>query len=259
MSIRSRRSAIAQTALFLLIASLFSTCYANEAKLKEIQKTLQDLVSMNAAPELRTHDFNALLRLGPTQVPLFAVDFDWADQKRVRAAVASLDKIATSVEWDQLLEHINEERYCITIVKDEYHDPRNYSVGALCDSVARHYLSGPFLDNLGFDDRDRPIRISYKQDDMRDLREWRKNRKQLRLDQLQLEIGERILSAVPAIKFVSEAERDKLSLEIAGKIEMIKRTGLPIMTPFWNESLSIYTSAQAATIRKAMEVKKGSP
>lgn len=241
--------------LFLAYGGTFSTTVAEDVENGKVGKLLQELVSRNSAPELKKHEIRELLPLGPNEVPIFPQDFDWENQKKIIQAAVRLAKTDSIEAWEELLKHLDDDRYCFTWRVDAYRDPINFSVGDVCSRLAHNRLNQLFLkvlEDKGFDERDRPIFIEYKSEDMNDLRKWREARSHFTLDQLQLEVGQRILDAVPTIKFISDKTRAELRQEITDKMDEIKRKQAPLQTHLGSDEFFTYTAADAKKIREKL-------
>lgn len=240
----------------LIIGSFGATSnglLASEHEPEETARLFAQLVSKNMEPELKEHDTNSLRQLGPTKVPLFPTTFDWENQKVVRRSVLRLGKAESDEDWDELLKHLKDDRYCITVYPDYFNNPINYSIGKICSELARHRLSDPFLKDRGFDRRDRLVMIDYKSDDMVDLRKWREARRDKKLYQLQLEVGERILDAIKDVKYVTEEWKEKSSNKLKMQLETLARNKTPFETAFGNDSFPTYSAKQAEKIRTLLK------
>jgi hypothetical protein len=101
------------------------------------KRLVEALVNRNAAPEIDGEYPNA-------GEPLFKKDYDWSEYYRVNGAIDSLGQNALAV-WPQLLQHLDDERYCTTR-HDEY--GHNYSVDGLCDLIVRGCLTAGYARHL---------------------------------------------------------------------------------------------------------------
>ena len=210
---------------------------------------ISSLISTNQPPELIKNTDKVLLRYGVSRLPLFPARFDWANQGEIRAAVVKLGRDESILMFDELLRHINDTRYCITILKGSG-DPENYSVGKMCRDLARGKLVGAFQDDLGLDDRYLPARIPYGKGEFSDLVKWREKRPTLTLAELQIEVGQLTLDAIPNAPHLSEDRKVAIRVQIQRKIDTIKSTGKPITVHFWKDSFSTFTPKQANEIRE---------
>jgi hypothetical protein len=102
-----------------------------------VQRTLQAdrlinaLASRNKEPRL--------VHLGDARLPLFAAEYDWAEQTRVRAALLAVLHCKSDLMWWRLREHANDHRYILTATFQN--KAENFSVAAFCDDFAAADLS----------------------------------------------------------------------------------------------------------------------
>ena len=96
--------------------------YADEAAGKSLDSLIEAVASHNKAPRL--------VRAGEATVPLFATDYNWAEQQRVRAALDTLMRIKSDDSWWTLREHLHDDRYVLTAT--HHGVAANFTLGQLC-------------------------------------------------------------------------------------------------------------------------------
>jgi len=209
------------------------------------------LEAHNKPPSLVKHAAFPLRGLGASSLPLFPLDFDWNDQDRVKKYVISLGATESVETWDGLIAHIGNETYCITIQQD-LGDPVNYSVGMMCERIARQRLNGVFMDDLGLDDRGLPVRILTSGNRMRDLKEWRKKHSSLNFAEMQVEVGKLLLAKTADIPHIQEERRLEIRENIGKLVHGIETSKKPRFVPFWKDSFRVYCEKDSKQIRKAL-------
>jgi len=136
---------------------------------RTVKQLIGELGSRNTAPEL-----------GNARRPAFAQDFDWQDQYRIQGVWSEILARASEGIGD-LLDHCDDDRYCITI--SSHHSPRNLSVGDICWRVVKEQVEG-FIPDGDY----RPVELhilgGFKKED---IRKWCEEHRTATLADLQLE------------------------------------------------------------------------
>jgi hypothetical protein len=107
---------------------------------KEIEKMIDAMASRNKAPlivdgeKVHSSRFDA-------HVPVVPVDYDWAEQDRVRTAVLAIRSDSTDEIWWDLRQHADDNRYSLTAVFDDSVDAKNIVVGDFCRTLSDAYLT----------------------------------------------------------------------------------------------------------------------
>lgn len=112
--------------------------YADAAAGQSLVSLIDAVASHNKAPRL--------VKAGDATVPLFAADYDWSEQQRVRAALDSLMRIKSDDSWWPLRDHIHDERYVLTATHDGV--AANFTLGALCSDLIDSRLCLGFTAHL---------------------------------------------------------------------------------------------------------------
>lgn len=231
----------------LWINPALGMCDEPDVKQLTPRQMIDALASTNAPPVLQKNDKQLLIEYGPTQLPIFPIDFDWENQENVLTTARELSQTESLEVWDEILKHFDDKRYCITLWK-EYENPETCSVGQMCCNIAYHRLDGAFLENLGLDDRFLPLRIPLENKEFENLPAWRKNRQKSTWVEMQIEVGELVLAAIPKVQYISPERREMLRVQTQEKINTIKQTGIPHFEPF-RRKLATFTPAVAERIR----------
>jgi hypothetical protein len=149
-------------------------------------KTIETLASRNHAPVIRGGD--------QYEIPLFARDYNWADQDRVVAATRELVDHAER-RWPEIVAHLDDTRYCITYDFDTpaCAMPKNLSVGDVCKWIISDYLSQPYVWHIP--QGGEPAYLGFSIPDVARhgnaaLKVWCETRSRKRLYELQIEVCE---------------------------------------------------------------------
>ena len=221
---------------------------------KHATKLVDAIANRNKPPELigRENRF-------PEVLPLFPEDYDWREDERVFKALKRL-WADTSVElWEGLARrHKKDARYCLT-VRTAGDNAKILSIGDICDSLAYGRLvdvftwhlppapgkeSGPIYLDVGIGDKG--------------LAEWRKERANKPLYELQIEVCENALRALAKEKDLEEKEKKVLRKKIEDEIAKLRSTKQPVMRKYnwFDDDYRLYTAAQAKEDRQELKREK---
>ena len=103
-----------------------------------LDRLIDALASRNAPPEL--------IDQGTRRVPRFAADYDWREQRRVRAALLAVLHTQTDAMWWRLREYFDDGRYVLTASRNER--ARNFTVGEFCRDFFAADLESAYARNL---------------------------------------------------------------------------------------------------------------
>src|SRR5215469_15029990 len=68
---------------------------------------------------------------------VFPEKYDWDEQSRVFAAIDALFDVESADAWGELVKHLEDSRYCVTLALDgEPNWARNFSAGDICQTMA---------------------------------------------------------------------------------------------------------------------------
>ncbi len=112
--------------------------YAGPAPDRPLEELLEAMASHNQPPRLVT--------TGTATVPLFADDYDWSEQQRVRTALEAVMRTKSDNSWWQLRAKIGDGRYVLTASRGGA--VTNFTVGALCGDLADSRLCLSFTGHL---------------------------------------------------------------------------------------------------------------
>ena len=202
----------------------------------DFEQLIDSLASHNKAPELAPD--------GKSE-PEFNVGFDWDDQQRVRAATDALTSMLCDDLWPHLLNHLGDDRYCLT-----YHgrDPHNSTVGLVCFWAAERIVAYPYVRHLRGIPEHMPIVTSPDE-----LRDWCAERKGKSLYQLQADMARDAIRRMEsnATNYVPKEVRDTFVANVRGEIRALETTKAAQFPKIRliEEGASLYSKTQAAAIR----------
>jgi hypothetical protein len=105
---------------------------------RQVDRLIDAMASRNKAP--------ILVDLIGDRIPLFADDYDWSEQGRVRAALLTVMKTRSDEMWWRLREHSADKQYVLTASLNE--SAENVSIGSLCCDLAQADLSRAYARHL---------------------------------------------------------------------------------------------------------------
>ena len=239
------RRVLALSSVIVIVAGASSGKEAgSEAKrdAKEAAKLVDEIANRNKPPELKGRFPQ---RMAP-RVPVFPKSYDWREDKRVSDNLKKLWADNSIELWEELVRMDGTDaRYCIT-VKTPGDNAKILSVGDICQSLAYGRVLDVYKRVLPVNPHNECARI-YLNSGIGDkgLAEWRKERKNKSLYELQIEVCENALRSLAKdkeLKDVSEAQRKLIRQKIEGQIEKLKRTKAPILFEYtwFDEGYELY-------------------
>ena len=103
-----------------------------------LDRLIDALASRNAPPQL--------IDQAARRVPRFAADYDWREQRRVRAALSAVLHTQSDALWWRLREHFTDQRYVLTASRNER--ARNFTVGEFCRDFFAADLASAYARHL---------------------------------------------------------------------------------------------------------------
>jgi hypothetical protein len=214
------------------VAVLCEARYADPASAEE-QKTPAELIvalaSRNPAPKL------VKARIGAGNAPLFSQDYDWDDYKRVGRAWRELDSASTPDVWEELLKHLDDKRYSLTLDSASPGLPggddvgENFSVGDVCRTLAQEWLTYPVKRHaVDANVPTKPWAKIVPSIVLPDLAEWRKARATKTLYELQIEVCELALAELESLKATAEQKR-QIRAALQAELDQLKTTKRPVL------------------------------
>lgn len=171
--------------------------------------------------------------------PSFPGDFDWADQERVLTAFRKSGRDGEETLWEELLKHLDDERYSLTMEFNDSEIGRNYSVGSLCRMLAYKHLAEDVLDHYA--SVERPVRVIKEL--WPNLAQWRKAREGKSLYELQIEVCELGLKELPnlmQLRFLEERRRKRMQMQVESQIDDLKQSKKAAFFPLVLDSYAFY-------------------
>jgi hypothetical protein len=199
-----------------------------------------------------------------TTYPLFPERYDWKEEDRVRGALRKLFKDTSAELWEELLRKRGDPRYCITATSGTNEDSMIESVGDICAYLAYFRLVHVFERHLPRkEEEDLPWEAIDVDLGIKDLAEWRKERKDKSLYQLQIEVCERGIRGLAKVKDLPPPKKALVRIKTRGEIRKLRRTKRPVllkMTPGMGPSgLGVFHDKQAKIVREAVRSGKKMP
>jgi hypothetical protein len=186
--------------------------------------------------------------------PLFPADYDWDEERHIQGVWggiwAHLRKDPQM--WEHLLDHFDDKRYALTMDDGSGHLARIYSVGELCEWGAKRLLNvGNYIPHV--DRRHRKLLSVYVTPG--DIRQWRKERAEMQLYELQIELCKVGLARVNTLlereelpKVVRARLEERIDI-MQAKIETLESTKKPIVTGMPFEGREVFNQHKAKRIR----------
>jgi hypothetical protein len=117
-----------------------SKSFAN--RVLQVDRMIDAMASRNKAPNIvRTKDnYQALV--------LFSPDFDWSDQDRVQKTIKAVREDKSDKMWWGLRNHIDDDRYSLTLDFDVSTEIWNISVGEFCTAITEANVKAAYARHL---------------------------------------------------------------------------------------------------------------
>lgn len=202
-------------------------------RIRQIDRMIDAMASRNKPPKLvRTSDnYQALA--------LFSADFDWPDQDRVRKAIQAVRADKSDEMWWRLRDHINDNRYALTVDFDVSTEIWNLSVGEFCSEITEADLKAAYERHLPKASGEMPFRLPIL--DEKSTNKW----KGRPLYQLQIEACEAAIRQIASIEATTDLhggdykspsqtiaakEKTQFTDDVKRQIEELKRTKKAVVT-----------------------------
>jgi hypothetical protein len=154
----------------------------------QLDRLIDAMASRNQEPKFRESD--------DAKIPQFPRDYDWSEQRRVRAAMLAVLKTKTDAMWWRLREHAGDRRYVLTASRGEYAE--NFSVGSFCCDFFLADLSQAYVRHLPAAAGRLPPDFQPEEVFWKNEKEWSRTGKPLY--QIQMEVCRRALEQWASVK-----------------------------------------------------------
>ena len=215
---------------------------------------IDDLKSHNPAP-LFGDD-----RPGPGATPLFDKTFDWGEQDRVKGAIRAIVKHAADA-WPQLIRHMDDRSYCITIDGDN--GATNRSVGSICSWIVSRNLAAAYYPLMPHQLRREVVYTRFvtpaaaRGSD--GLKAWCDKRGKRPLYELQIEMCEWSIDELGRMikgDEIPEVEGNASIAAVRSRIAAMRKSKEPVVFPgFGKEEFQTYSQERASKVRANRETK----
>ncbi len=153
-----------------------------------LDRLIDAMASSNTPPTLIDQD--------DCRVPRFAKDYDWSEQRRVRAAMSAVLQAKFDAMWRRLQEHVDDQRYVLTASRNGR--AQNFSVGGFCRVFFSADLSIAYTRHLPNVAGRLPATFHPEELFWKNEQDWIRMRKPLY--EIQIEICQRAVEQWPAVK-----------------------------------------------------------
>jgi hypothetical protein len=224
-----------------------------ERDAKRATKMVDDIVNRNKPPKFvdRPSGF-------PPRVALYPESYDWKEEERVRKAIAKLHEDTTVELWEELVRRSADSGYCvIKVVPEDQENVTPSTVGKVCSRLAYARLVGVFVRHMPRDPNDEKGRPLAVRTGAGHLAEWRKERMQKSLYQLQIEVGERMVRELSRLKLSGKRLKIKERVasareKIEAEIKNLRRTKQPVILKGDKFTDLLYSKEAAKRVRDAL-------
>jgi hypothetical protein len=158
---------------------------------------------------------------------LFPEEHDWAEEARVREAVSVLNRDQTEAVWEEMVKRCRDQRYCETVTSVKTGDAHIKSVGTICDRLAHSRLVGVFWQHLPLNPSKDGEKL-WLDVGIQDLTDWRTQRADKALFELQIEVCEKTIEALSKVASVPQSEKDQARKKIEAEIAKLKKSRQPV-------------------------------
>jgi hypothetical protein len=252
-----------QPALVALAASI--CCSAIPALAQEqAPRRNQELQTVNSSEKVRVNALamiNALANrnsspklVGRHHTPVFGKKYDWSEYTRVwgKAIPEIVDHVGDA--WSELVKHIDDERYCITLGNDS--GSFNWTVGVVCRRIVASNLTEACYQAVKTESKGDYARLCPEVVlDNTKLKSWCVNRVDKRLYQMQIEM------CGLAIAQVSKADEDSPSPQtrrawgaaLEAEIRSLRESKRAVrFNGFGSEEFDLYSAEKAEKLREEL-------
>lgn len=202
---------------------------------KEAQSMIDALVNSNSPPEL--------VEFPSAVVPRFSRDYDWGTQTRALSAFHWLRKNKSEDIWEELLEHLDDGRYALTMMTDgDISTTENYSVGRICAIIARGRLLG-VTDGLIEPREDGLPAVPANPALWKDLAGWRKKRGEKRLYQLQIDVCQDAITRLSSMRGMTKEAIEVSRIQLTSEVQSLQETKRAVFRDhFYSGTFSTFDS-----------------
>lgn len=243
-------------ALALATTLLTSPYLCAQALAEAPSKTRKELAPMIDAMANRNPEPETIGRRRLLAKPVFAENYNWDEDKRAGRAFVAVRRDDGEDLWEELLNHFDDKRYA-GIVEVNGASLEKYNVGGLCMLLAYDRLSSAFEKFLPVNDIGHPIWPNYGVGG--DLVQWRKERADKSLYELQIEVCEVAMKSLEAEGrkegLPHDAVRESCA-KIQERIEQLRREKRPFFRMLVIDSWHRYSEEEADRIRKGLKEKR---
>lgn len=223
-----------------------ATIIAGERKAKQASpaEMIAALASKNRPPKYVDHDV-----LDVDNVPIFPADFDRKEYERVRAALYAIDREMTPELWEELLKHVGDKRYSITLANVSPGLPdedagRDFTVGEFCEAIAHDCVGRLYVRrSVSAENETKPWERIAPTAGIRNLVEWRKQRAAKPLWQLQVEACTLALGNLEKLDKATPEQKAMIRKGIQSEIDRLDATKKPTL-------LRSYICADGGALRR---------
>jgi len=215
---------------------------------KEIAAMVAALANRNPVPELIKRR---------RAVPIFSPEYDWDEAKRVRKAFYAIVRSESVELWEELVKHLDDKRYSITLCLDDGPGAFNFTVGRICRIVAEDRLI--LVSRIHSDPDSRDRRDVYIDVGIEDIAKWRKERAKKSLAELQIEVCEKAISTIQMNADLSDKVKSAECERIRQTISKIKETKKPQFHKLLWEGYEFFDSAMAERLREETQPQDKKP
>ncbi|RIK81170.1 MAG: hypothetical protein DCC68_09515 [Planctomycetota bacterium] len=209
-----------------------ATVNAGEPKAKQPSpaEMIAALASKNRPPKYVDHEV-----LEGHKVPIFPADYDWKEYERVRVALYAIDRKMTPELWEELLKHIGDKRYSITLALTGPGLPdedagRDFTVGAFCEAIAYDCVGKLYArHSVSAENDTKPWERIAPTAGIRNLVEWRKQRAAKPLWQLQVEACTLALGNLARLDKATPEQKATIRKGIESEIDRLNATKKPTL------------------------------
>jgi hypothetical protein len=156
--------------------------------------SVESLVSANARPTIEDSPY-----------PIVPTNFNWMEQERTWSAVNTVSSHSARF-WPDLVAHLDDERYCVTVKSLVSDRDYNWSVGDVCSAIIGRTLSQAYYEDIEPESLSlyRVIRVPPLARNSGSLKKWLTERSGKQLYELQIETCECTIEALHSGKDLPE-------------------------------------------------------
>ena len=177
---------------------------------------------------------------------MFAENYDWDEQHRVRLALAKLCADTSPELWEEMLKHTDDNRYLLTMKYDGGPSGHNYTIGYFLLHIVTARAEGLVEQHLPVHG-EKVLRLQMRGFD------WGSDSAGRNADRhlydVQLRACEVALDELKQLAKVDDKERQEAIKGIESEIAALKATNKPVLLPVSLDAYDMYSEKQAREIR----------